>query len=110
MADKIRVLYVDDEENNLISFRANFRKDYEVYTANGAAEALRIIESIPIHIIISDQRMPATSGIEFLERTIEKYPDCIRLLITGQSDIDIVIQAINRGQITKLCRFIQIAH
>ncbi len=101
MADKIKILYVDDEENNLASFRAFFRKEYEVYTAIGASEALRIIDSITVNIIISDQKMPNTSGIEFLERTIEKFPDCIRLLITGQSDIDIVIQAINRGQVTK---------
>jgi two-component system, sensor histidine kinase and response regulator len=99
--ERIRVLYVDDEENNLIAFRAYFRKDYEVYTAISAADAFRLLESIEMHIIVSDQRMPEMAGTDFLEKTIDMYPESIRLLITGQSDIDTVIEAINRGQITK---------
>lgn len=97
----IRLLYVDDEENNLIAFRAFFWKKYEVYTANSAADAFKIMESVSVHVIISDQRMPNTTGIEFLEKTCIKYPDCIRLLITAQSDIEVIIDAINRGQISK---------
>ncbi|MDF2452731.1 MAG: response regulator receiver protein, partial [Bacteroidota bacterium] len=58
MADRIKVLYVDDEENNLVSFRANFRKSYDVYTANSAAKAFEVLKETPIQIIISDQRMP----------------------------------------------------
>lgn len=99
--ERIRVLYVDDEENNLVAFRAYFRKEYEVYTALSAAEAFRLLESIEMHIIISDQRMPEMAGTDFLEKTISIYPEAIRLLITGQSDIETVIEAINRGQITK---------
>lgn len=99
--NNIRVLYVDDEENNLISFRAYFRKDYEVYTASSASEAFRLLDSIDMQIIVSDQRMPLMSGTEFLERTIIKHPDTIRLLITGQSDIETVIEAINRGGVSK---------
>ena len=99
--ERIRILYVDDEENNLIAFRAYFRKDYEVYTAISAAEAFRLLDSIEMQIIISDQRMPEMAGTDFLEKTIAIYPEAIRLLITGQSDIDTVIEAINRGQITK---------
>jgi two-component system sensor histidine kinase/response regulator len=101
MTDKTSILYVDDEENNLNSFRAHFRKQYEVYTAISAAEAFNLLEKHEIHIIISDQRMPATTGVEFLERTIEKYPESMRLLITAYSDLDVVIQAINQGQISK---------
>lgn len=101
MSDRIRVLYVDDEENNLISFRSFFRKEFEVYTAVSASEAFKLLSDVEMHIIVSDQRMPVVSGIEFLERTIEKHPDAIRLLITGQSDIETVIDAINRGQVTK---------
>ena len=99
--ERIRILYVDDEENNLVAFRAYFRKEYEVYTAISAAEAFRLLESIEMHIIVSDQRMPEMAGTDFLEKTISLYPDSIRLLITGQADIDTVIEAINRGQITK---------
>ena len=101
MSEKIKVLYVDDEEQNLISFRANFRKQYDVFTAISADEALDLLSKNLIPIIISDQRMPHTSGVEFLEKTVTLYPDCIRLLITAQSDIEIVIEAINRGQISK---------
>ena len=101
MTDKIKVLYVDDEENNLNSFKAYFRKDYEIYTATSAAEGLRLLDNIEMNIIVSDQRMPVISGTEFLEKSILKYPDAIRLLITGQSNIDTVIEAINRGQVTK---------
>jgi len=101
MVVKTSVLYVDDEENNLNSFRAYFRKQYEVYTATSVAAAFEILEKHEIHIIISDQRMPATTGVEFLEKTIEKNPDSMRLLLTAYSDLDVVIQAINQGQISK---------
>lgn len=101
MSEKISVLYVDDEENNLIAFRAFFRKKYTVFTALSALEANQILESKEVDIIISDQRMPNTTGIEFLEGTIKKRPDSIRLLITGQTDIETVIEAINRGQISQ---------
>jgi signal transduction histidine kinase len=101
MAQKLDILYVDDEENNLNSFRAYFRKEYEVYTATNAKDAFLLLEKNPIAIIISDQRMPVISGIEFLKKTIEKYPDSMRVLITAYADIDVVIDAINQGQITK---------
>ena len=100
-SEKIKILYVDDEEHNLVSFRANFRKQYDVYTAIHADEALELLKSTLIPIIISDQRMPHITGVEFLEQTVKLYPDCIRLLITGQADIEIVIEAINRGQVSK---------
>jgi two-component system sensor histidine kinase/response regulator len=101
MSEKIKILYVDDEEQNLVSFRANFRKVYDVYTAISADEAFALLKDIHIPIIISDQRMPQMTGVEFLEQTVKLYPDCIRLLITGQADIEVVIEAINRGQISK---------
>lgn len=101
MTDKIKVLYVDDEENNLVAFRANFRKIYDVYTSNSAKSALELLKKTPVQIIISDQRMPDITGVEFLEQTIDLYPESIRLLITGQADIEVVIEAINRGQVSK---------
>ena len=101
MSDKIKILYVDDEENNLISFLANFRKEYDVYTALSANDAFILLQTTHVQIIISDQRMPNTTGVEFLEQTLKLYPDCIRLLITGYADIEQVIEAINRGQVSK---------
>ncbi|MES2513544.1 MAG: hybrid sensor histidine kinase/response regulator [Bacteroidota bacterium] len=100
-AEKIKVLYVDDEEQNLVAFRANFRKEYEVYTATNAGDALTLLQTNYVHVIISDQRMPGITGVEFLEKAVKLYPDSSRLLITGQSDIEVVIDAINRGQISK---------
>lgn len=102
--EKIKVLFVDDEENNLVAFRANFRKEYEVITALSAVEAFSLLETNAAQIIISDQRMPHTTGVEFLEQTVKLYPDCIRLLITGHADIEVVIEAINRGQVSKFIK------
>jgi signal transduction histidine kinase len=101
MNSKNSVLYVDDEENNLTPFRAYFRKKYAVHTATNVEDAFSILASNNIHIIITDQRMPNMNGIEFLEKTIKPYPDALRLLITAYSELDIVIEAINRGQISK---------
>lgn len=101
MNEKIKILYVDDEEQNLVSFRANFRKTYDVFTAISAEVAFELLKEHNIPIVISDQRMPKMSGVEFLEKVFLIYPDSIRLLITGQSDIETVIEAINRGQVSK---------
>jgi two-component system, sensor histidine kinase and response regulator len=101
MPEKIKILYVDDESNNLVSFRSYFRKDYEVHIATSASEALEFLETTPVEVIISDQRMPSTTGVEFFEKTIQTHPDSVRILLTAQTDVEIVIQAINQGQITK---------
>ena len=99
MAEKIKVLYVDDEENNLISFKANFRMDYKVFTAISGEEALQVLEKQKIDIIITDQRMPNLTGVEFLEMVIEKNPEPMRILLTGYADMSAVIDAVNRGKI-----------
>jgi len=100
MADKkISVLYVDDEENNLFSFKAVFRVKYQVYTAISGDEALKILGEKPIEIIITDQRMPNMTGVEFLEKVIEKFPDPMRLLLTGYADMNAVVDAVNKGKI-----------
>ena len=99
MNDKINILYVDDEENNLISFKANFRIRYNVYTAISGQLALELLASTPISVIITDQRMPEMTGVAFLEKVCELYPDTIRILLTGYSDISAVIEAVNKGKI-----------
>jgi len=96
----ITVLYIDDEMNNLVSFKAAFRSDYLIFLANSTSEADEILINNPqIQIVISDQRMPDITGVEFLESVKEKYPNMIRILLTGYSDIDVVINAINKGMI-----------
>jgi response regulator RpfG family c-di-GMP phosphodiesterase len=100
MSDKkIIVLYVDDEENNLISFKATFRIKYKVFTAISGDEAMKILEAQPIDIIITDQRMPNMTGVEFLEKVVEKYPDTMRILLTGYADMNAVVEAVNKGKI-----------
>ncbi|HRI21070.1 MAG TPA: response regulator [Panacibacter sp.] len=97
----ISVLYIDDEPHNLISFRASFRRDFLVFTAESATEGKKILELNNIHVILSDQRMPKITGIEFFESIVETHPDPIRILITGYTDINAVVDAINRGQVYK---------
>lgn len=94
------LLCIDDEVNNLDALERIFRKQYTVLKAAGAAEAfllLKIHSNIPV--IISDQRMPEVTGVEFLEKSIETHPDAIRILLTGYTDIESVIEAVNKGQI-----------
>jgi response regulator RpfG family c-di-GMP phosphodiesterase len=99
MQEKIKVLYVDDEENNLTAFKANFRRLYDIFTATSAQEGKNILKEQKIHIIITDQRMPGITGVEFLESIIPEFPEPIRILLTGYADIEAVINAINKGQI-----------
>lgn len=104
MADSskvINVLYVDDEVGNLTSFKATFRKNFNVFVAESAAEGEKILAENPIEIVLTDQRMPEVTGVEFLQSIIKKYPDTIRILITGYSDINAVKEAVNKGQIYK---------
>jgi len=96
---QINVLYIDDEVHNLNSFKAGFRRLFNVFTAESASDGLKVIETEDIHVIITDQRMPIMTGIEFLESIIPKYPDPIRILLTGYADINAVIDAINKGQV-----------
>lgn len=99
--NNINVLYIDDEPNNLISFKAAFRRTFNVFTAESAEEGRKILEEEPIHVILSDQRMPKMTGIEFFQSILETHPDPIRILITGYTDINAVIDAINVGQVYK---------
>lgn len=97
--EKIRILYIDDEVNNLAAFKANFRKDYEIHTAESAAEGRKILENNEIEIILTDQRMPEMTGVEFLESIVTEFPDPIRILLTGYTDMQALIDAVNKGQI-----------
>ncbi len=93
------ILYIDDEEDNLTVFNAAFRRDYEVHLAISGYKGLEIMKKHNIHLVITDQRMPEMTGIEFLENIIPLYPDCIRMVLTGFSDVEAIIQAINKGRV-----------
>jgi len=98
-SEKLNILYVDDEEQNLVSFKAAFRRYHHVYTANSGRAGLEILRQHPIHLIVTDQRMPEMTGIQFLEKVIHLYPDTIRMILTGFSDVEVIISAINTGRV-----------
>ncbi len=98
--EKIELLYLDDEINNLQSFKAKFRNDFKIHIASNITEAYSILTENPtLSIIISDQRMPEMSGVDFFESILQCYPDPIRILLSGYSDMTDVINAINKGKV-----------
>ena len=99
ISEKISVLYVDDEHNNLNSFKAALRREFVVFTASSGQEGLEILEKNNVHVIITDQRMPGMTGVDFLIEVLKKFPDPIRILLTGYTDINAVIDAVNKGHI-----------
>jgi len=101
---KIRVLYVDDEPNNLMAFQASFRRHYEIYTAETVSDGMNILGEKDIHVIIADQRMPKTTGVEFFNIIRKAHPKPVRILLTGYSDLEMVIDAINKGEIFRFIK------
>ena len=97
--DKAPILYVDDEHQNLVSFKAWFRRFYQVHTAKSGEEALELLRNEEVEVIITDQRMPYMTGVELLERVLVEFPKPIRMVLTGYSDLNAIIQAINKGKI-----------
>lgn len=97
--EKVVVLYVDDEEHNLISFKAVFRIKYKVLTAISGEEAINVLRNNEVNVIITDQRMPQMTGVEFLENIIGEFPLPTRILLTGYADMNAVIDAVNKGKI-----------
>ena len=106
MADKI--LCVDDDANILEGYKRHLRKEFAVETAVGPEQGLRmVIEHGPFAVVVSDLQMPGMNGIQFLSRVREHVPDTVRMLLTGNADLQASIEAINQGQIfrflTKPC-------
>ncbi len=95
------VLFVDDDDSNLVVCEAALGDDFEVATAQNAEEALKIIEDREVAVLVTDQRMPGVTGVELCERVKAKSPATIRILITAYSDLKAAIDAINRGQVRR---------
>ena len=93
------LLVVDDEADLVHSVQDLLRFDYRVLGATRAADGLRIMQEEPVHIVMTDQRMPEMTGVEFLRRLRESHPDVIRLLFTAYADIKAVTDAINQGSV-----------
>lgn len=99
---KLKLMVVDDEPDNLDLLYRTFRRDFQVYKADSALSALQILDREgEMAVIISDQRMPEMNGTEFLGKTVERFPDTIRILLTGYTDVEDLVEAINAGQVFK---------
>ena len=96
---KATLLFVDDERRVLSSMRAMFRREYHVFVADSGQEALEIVDREKIDVVISDQRMPKMTGVEFLCAVKEKSPDAMRILLTGYADLEAIEASINDGEV-----------
>lgn len=105
MDNNIEILYIDDEYNNLVGFKAALRMQYNIHIASNTTDAENILMTNPnIRIIFCDQKMPGENGIDFFNRIKKEYPRPIRILITAYADMDTVIDSINRGHIFRFIR------
>jgi len=96
---KPRVLLLDDDEGNLASFSANFRSQFDIYTTSCPFDAYNFIEDYNIQIVLADHQMPNISGVDFLEIIARDYPDVQRILVTAHCDMNVMLEAINKGKI-----------
>ncbi|MBA3239013.1 MAG: response regulator [Parachlamydiaceae bacterium] len=96
---KPNILYVDDEPNNLLAFSATFRRYFNIFTAESGKQGIDILRQHPIELIITDQRMPEMTGVQFLEAIMPDFPDAMRLILTGYTDVEAIIKAINTGRV-----------
>lgn len=99
----IRILCVDDEKNILQALERSFLDDdYEIVSASSGAEGLQALEgSGPFQVVISDYRMPVMNGVEFLRNVFGRWPDTVRLVLSGYADVGAIVAAINEGHIYK---------
>jgi response regulator RpfG family c-di-GMP phosphodiesterase len=102
LADRPKVLYLDDDDANLVTFRANFREQFEVFVTNNPVEAYNLIFEHKIQIAITDHNMPAMSGVEFLESISRDFPDVQRILLTGYTELVPVMEAVNKGKVFRI--------
>lgn len=97
---KPRMLVVDDEPDNLDLLYRTFRRDFKVLRAESGLQALEVLSNEgEVAVIISDQRMPEMKGTEFLSRTVPEFPDTVRIILTGFTDVEDLVDAINAGQV-----------
>src|SRR6187551_2439649 len=93
------ILVVDDEQDNLDAFRFNFRKTFELLTATSGPEALALLADHDVALIVTDQRMPKMTGLELLKEAKAIRPDAVGIILTAFTDVDVLIEAINLGQV-----------
>lgn len=99
---KPKMLVVDDEPDNLDLLYRTFRRDFNVFKADNGITALEVLAAEgEVAVIISDQRMPEMKGTEFLSKTVPRFPDTMRIILTGFTDVEDLVDAINSGQVYK---------
>ncbi len=99
---KLKILVVDDEPDNLDLLYRTFRREFNVLKADSGINALKVLAAEgEVAVIISDQRMPEMKGTEFLSKTVPQFPDTVRIILTGFTDIEDLVEAINAGQVYK---------
>ncbi len=91
------ILIVDDEPDVLFSLKGLLRHDFQLHTAESGDEALAILRQHPIHVIMTDQRMPGMTGTELMQHAKSEFPEAVRIVFTGYADIKAVVEAINSG-------------
>ena len=96
---KFSILYVDDEPGNLEAFRDEFDEYFTILTASTGSEGLKIIRERPVQLVLVDQRMPRMTGVQVLEEIRRMAPRTLRILVTAYADIEVVIEAINKGRV-----------
>ncbi len=105
MSEKLpeRILFVDDDVNLLQAVKRQYRKKFNIITANSAREGLELLGKYEFAVVVSDLQMPEMNGIEFLARVRDKYPDTVRIMLTGNADLTAAIDAVNDGNIFRFC-------
>jgi DNA-binding NtrC family response regulator len=96
-----KIIVVDDEPANLRVLERLFRRDYEVIMAKSGEEALRLLDQHDAALLITDQRMPGMTGVELLKHTATIRPHMVRIILTGYTDVDALVEAINSGLVYK---------
>lgn len=94
-----KILLVDDEAANLRALERLFRDDHEVLTAGSGAEALELLSQHDVALMITDQRMPVMTGLELVKRTVPMRPRMVRMILTGYTDLEALVEAINCGHV-----------
>lgn len=97
--ERPKILFLDDEERIVNALAALFRYKYQVFTATRGAHALAIMRQHHVHVVVSDQRMPEMTGVEFLRQAKAVSPDSVRILLTGFSDLPAIIDSVNDGEV-----------
>ena len=98
---KPRILYVDDEKDNLFAFRSVFRRFFDVITAIGGSEAIELLEEEDVDLVLSDQRMPKMTGVELCKYLMDHYPKAKRIIVTGYSERAPIEDAMKIGAVSK---------